>query len=159
MKISLSNRLSVLLRERRVPSASEFARLMTAAGFTMSSSNASRYERESPPSFDLTFVATACNVLSCLPNELYGITITLEPGEAIDPRLQVPRHALVVTESSSADAPAGDGVDESAPRATHKPSLPKAKAAPAGATRITSAPNETAKSTGPSGALFPFPKK
>lgn len=50
MKITLTNRIAVLIREQ-INSASEFGRRMTAAGFPISSSHASRYEKDSAPAF------------------------------------------------------------------------------------------------------------
>ena len=48
MKITLKNRLSELLRNRRIRSASEFGRRMVDAGFSMSSSHATRFEKDDP---------------------------------------------------------------------------------------------------------------
>ena len=95
MEIILKNRLAILLRQRNIPSASEFGRLMTAAGCKLSSSHASRYEKQTSPPFDLNFINVACNVLQCLPNELYDITIKLNKNEKIDPLVVIPRHAIV----------------------------------------------------------------
>ena len=95
MKVTVKNRLSVLIRMRGLRSASEFGRRMTEAGFAMSSSHASRFEKDDMPATDLRFVNAACNVLQCLPDDLYDITIELAAGEELDPTLVLPRHAVV----------------------------------------------------------------
>lgn len=155
MKITLKNRLSELLRKRRIRSASEFGRRMVDAGFPMSSSHATRFEKDDPPAFDMKFVTVACNVLQCMPSDLYEITIEIEPGETIDPGTLVPPpHAVVlkggvaqpqVLPSSVETHPASDAASKPATPGgvSSKGSSPKA------------APN---KSTGPSGAIFPYKK-
>ena len=159
MKITITNRLAVLIRERQISSASEFGRRMTAAGYSMSSSHASRYEKDSAPAFDLKFINVACNVLQCLPNELYGITVELESGEEIDPLVVLPRHAYVLrrestVESRDAASPSGTATSPSVsmpPAAA--PSKPKASGKN-GAKPVV----HTDDDAGPSGSVFPFLK-
>lgn len=95
MKITIKNRLSALIRLRGLRSASEFARRMTEAGFKMSVSHATRFEKEDMPSTDLRFVNAVCNVLQCLPHSLYDIQIELEQSEELDPTLNPPAHAVI----------------------------------------------------------------
>lgn len=102
MKITITNRLAVLIRQRKINSATEFGRRMTAAGYPMSSSHASRYEKDDSPRFDLKFMNAACNVLQCTPNELYELIIDLEPTEATDPLVTFPRHAIITKDGGSA---------------------------------------------------------
>lgn len=159
MKITFTNRLSVLLRERQISSASEFGRRMTAEGFPMSSSHASRYEKDTAPAFDLKFINTACNVLQCLPNDLYNITIELDEDEA-DPMWALPRHAVVIrTKPGSEAAPSSALVQtvvvETPPVSRKAPQKSSEKAA-----RQTPARSATTdEETGPSGILFPYIKK
>lgn len=101
MKISISNRLPELLKQKRVRSASEFGRLMTEAGYRMSSAQASRYVKDDMPSLEPRFIETACNVLQCFPSELFNITAHLESDEAIDPRVTPPRHAFLLREAGT----------------------------------------------------------
>lgn len=96
MKITITNRLSILMRQRKINSATEFGRRMTAAGYPMSSSHASRFEKDDSPRFDLKFMNAACNVLQCTPNELYEMVIELEPMEVNDPLVVFPRHAIIM---------------------------------------------------------------
>lgn len=95
MKMTVKNRLAVLIRMRGLRSASEFGRRMTEAGFAMSSSHASRFEKDDMPATDLRFMNAACNVLQCLPDDLYDITIDLAADEEMDPTITFPRHAIV----------------------------------------------------------------
>ena len=158
MKITITNRIAVLIRERQISSASEFGRRMTAAGFPMSSSHASRYEKESAPAFDLKFMNTACNVLQCLPNELYGITVELDLNEDIDPLIVLPRHANVVHRESSSDSNGKANSEEASVKsllASTQPTLdaPIIKKTAKGKIKPISSSDED---TGPSGAIFPF---
>ncbi len=157
MKITLTNRIAVLIRERQINSASEFGRRMTAAGFPISSSHASRYEKDSAPAFDLKFINAACNVLQCLPNDLYNITIELEEGESLDPTLALPRHAVVLR---------AERTEESATVLQAAPVIPQATRVP---TKRGDATKDSSKAplkpvvnpdedTGPSGVLFPYAK-
>ena len=159
MKITITNRLAVLIRERQMSSASEFGRRMTAAGYPMSSSHSSRYEKDGAPAFDLKFINVACNVLQCLPNELYGLTVELEPGEEIDPLVVLPRHAYVLRGESHVKSR-----DAASPSSTA--TLPSISMPPAAATSKPKAPGKTGTKpvvhtdddAGPSGSVFPFLK-
>ena len=160
MKITFTNRLSVLLRERQISSASEFGRRMTADGFPMSSSHASLYEKDTAPAFDLKFINAACNILQCLPNDLYNITIELDEDEALDPTLALPRHAVVIrTKPGSEAAPSSALVQtvvvETPPVSRKAPQKSSEKAARPTAARSATTDEET----GPSGVLFPYIKK
>jgi len=101
MKIFLKNRLAQLIRQRNINSASEFARQMTAAGFKMSNSHASRYEKEDYPAFDKKFISTACNLLQCLPSDFFEIVIELDPGEELDPMIVLPRSGMIVIKKNN----------------------------------------------------------
>jgi len=153
MKVKIRNRLDILLRQRKITSASEFARRMTDAGFAMSSSNATRYVKEAPPSFDLKFLDVACNVLQVLPNEFYEITIELEPDEGLPTLVTLPQHAIILRRDKTLDgeipqgsAPSQPASDAVAPVAT-KPNKQKASG------KDNQADIEA---TGPSGLVFPF---
>jgi len=162
MKVTLKNRLAVLLRMRGLRSASEFGRRMTEAGFAMSSSHASRFEKDDMPATDLRFVNAACNVLQCLPNDLYEITVELAADEELDPTLVFPRHAIVRYEQAQLRADA-DHVVSVAPATRVMP------ASPTTATRMLGKPEAKAKpvgtknkvaddDTGPKVTLFPYGK-
>ncbi len=157
MKITLTNRIAVLIRERQINSASEFGRRMTAAGFPISSSHASRYEKDSAPAFDLKFINAACNVLQCLPNDLYNITIELEEGESLDPTLALPRHAIVLRAERTREPGAVFQADPVAPLAI-QPSRARATV-PTTSSKATLKPVvDPDGDTGPSGVLFPYAK-
>ncbi len=94
MKISINNRLGILLQETKIKTATGFARAMTANGYKLSTSQAARYINEDPPpAMSLRFIETACNLFQCLPSELFDILITLEPDESINPLLAIPQNA------------------------------------------------------------------
>ncbi len=159
MKITVTNRIAVLIRERQINSASEFGRRMTAAGFPISSSHASRYEKDSAPAFDQKFISTACNVLQCLPNDLYNITIELEEDEPLDPTLALPRHAIVLrTGKTEEPAMVGSQVTPKMTEVTQA-ATEKAKTASKPASRAHLKPVvDPDEDTGPSGILFPYAK-
>ncbi len=153
MKITLKNRLSELLRKRRIRSASEFARRMVDAGYPMSSSHATRFEKDDPPATDLRFVTFACNVLQCMPSDLYDITIELEAGETIDPGTLVPPpHAVILR--SGVVQPQVLPIKADAHAEPHGPSwaVSKVGAGPKG----TAPKTAFDRSTGPKGVLFPY---
>ena len=159
MKITTTNRLAVLIRERQMGSASEFGRRMTAAGYPMSSSHASRYEKGDAPAFDQKFVNVACNVLQCLPNELYRITVELDPREELDPLVILPRHAIVIRREITSDTKSHLPIDNGAQAQTWP------APSPTSATRIKISGKGGAKpaapaddDAGPSGSVFPFLK-
>lgn len=157
MKITLTNRIAVLIREKQINSASEFGRRMTAAGFPISSSHASRYEKDSAPAFDLKFINAACNVLQCLPNDLYNITIELEEDESLDPTLALPRHAIVLR---SERAHQSGAVFQAEPVTSQAIRPPRARStAPRTSSKATLKPLVNPDvDTGPSGVLFPYAK-
>jgi len=170
MKITITNRLAVLIRQRKINSATEFGRRMTAAGYPMSSSHASRFEKDDSPRFDLKFMNAACNVLQCTPNELYEIVIELEPTEAADPLVTLPRHAIITRDGGSASVVV-------APTPVAPPHIPTASARIAppvspdpvnpALTELKAKINKKSvptpvksndSDTGPSGVIFPFLK-
>lgn len=104
MKITIQNRMGILIHEKKLRSASEFGRRMTASGFKLSSAQASRYMKDNPPPFSVEFVNHACNVLGVLPNDLYEISIELEPDENIDPEFKLPHHARITTKGATSVA-------------------------------------------------------
>ena len=158
MKITVTNRIAVLIRERQINSASEFGRRMTAAGFPISSSHASRYEKDTAPAFDQKFVSTACNVLQCLPNELYNITIELDEDEALDPTLALPRHAIVLRTGKKEETVMAHQVTPIRPQVS-QPTVEKAKTATKPASNANLKPVvDYDEDTGPSGVLFPYAK-
>uniref|UniRef100_E6PV02 Uncharacterized protein n=1 Tax=mine drainage metagenome TaxID=410659 RepID=E6PV02_9ZZZZ len=159
MKVTLKNRLAVLIRMRGLRSASEFGRRMTEAGFAMSSSHASRFEKDDMPATDLRFVNAACNVLQCLPDDLYEITIDLAADEDLDPTLVFPRHVIVRREhadlnvSGNQVASAPPSMPVSPTPLTHAPGKAKAKPKP------VETKNKLADAdTGPKVTLFPYGK-
>jgi DNA-binding Xre family transcriptional regulator len=164
MKITIKNRLAILIRQRQINSASEFGRRMTAAGFPMSSSHASRYEKETSPGFDLKFMNVACNVLQCTPNDLYEMVIELEPGETVDPTLTFPRHAFVLNKQSdqgnvsATNVPAPKQSEPTAYKAPEPAALPKQPTVAKSAPRASSRPATSNDDTGPAGVIFPFSK-
>lgn len=158
MKTTLTNRIAVLIREKQINSASEFGRRMTAAGFPISSSHASRYEKESAPAFDLNFINAACNVLQCLPNDLYNITIELDEGESLDPTLALPRHAIVLLGGRTAEAAT---VLQAAPVSLQagQPPTDRGRASYKTTGKVQLKPVvDPDQTTGPSGVLFPYVK-
>lgn len=157
MNIILKNRLAQLIRQRNINSASEFARRMTAAGFKMSSSHASRYEKEDYPAFDKKFMSTACNLLQCLPSDFFEIVIELDPDEELDPIVVLPRSGMVVKKHSqthfvASQAPVQEEVTKPEKKPVNnisdeKPKIEKTKHA-----------YQFSEDTGPSGLIFPFKK-
>jgi DNA-binding Xre family transcriptional regulator len=157
MQITIKNRLSVLLRMRGIRSASEFGRRMTAAGFPMSSSHASRFEKEDLPAIDLRFINAACNVLQCMPDHLFDIRLDLEPDEVLDPLVDIPRHAAIFREGQVTAAQSIPSAQTIAPtsKATTMPTQPQAAGSKAkgGAKSKSIDPD-----TGPKVTLFPYGK-
>ncbi|OZB42486.1 MAG: hypothetical protein B7X46_14070 [Thiomonas sp. 15-66-11] len=140
-------------------SASEFGRRMTEAGFAMSSSHASRFEKDDMPATDLRFVNVACNVLQCLPDDLYDITIDLAADEELDPTLVVPRHAIVRYETPPLQTPTA-GVANLAPMAfaTPAPSTPAARVPGKDKPPVRPKNKAADADTGPKVTLFPYGK-
>ena len=113
MLIIVENGLPEILAERRIRSASEFARLMAPhLGKTLSTSQITRYMRDPPPAFDLKFIGAACSVLRCVPTDLFKVRIECETGENLEDlgplpkRVEVVRTASVRSSASGSDAPA-----------------------------------------------------
>lgn len=170
MKITITNRLAVLIRQRKINSATEFGRRMTAAGYPMSSSHASRFEKENSPGFDLKFMNVACNVLQCTPNELYEMVVELGPTEANDPLVTFPRHAILTRDGNHTPIAAmPNSVAPPYTPASLASPVPSASPDPVNPTlselkvkiNKKSAPNPVKSNdsdTGPSGVIFPFAK-
>ena len=94
MKIKIRSRLDIILREKKLRTATNFSKEMTLLGYKISTSQASRYLNEDPPpAMTAAFIEAACNLFQCLPSDLFDITIELLPEELIDPLLAIPQHA------------------------------------------------------------------
>ena len=161
MKVTLRNRLAVLMRERKIPSAAEFARRMTEAGHSMSRSHATRFTLDAGRPMDLEFMTAACNVLQCMPNDLFEIDVELAPGESLDPRLTLPRHALLLsTGAAGLDRPTSHlAIPIRAPQAPAEPgTLPSESGAAIGGGNASSALSSQGSGV-PIGLLFPSGRK
>ena len=120
MRIIVENGLRNILAERRISSASAFARLMTPyLGKKLSTSQITRYMRDAPPAFDLKFVDAACNALHCLPTDLFRIRIECGPDDDLADLGSLPRRVEVVrtkpdpSSRSNTDPPADSGAMQS----------------------------------------------
>lgn len=159
MKVTIKNRLAVLIRMRGLRSASEFGRRMTEAGFPMSSSHASRFEKDDMPATDLRFVNAACNVLQCLPDDLYEITVELAEGEEVDPSLTFPRHAIVRSNQAKTQIQVHYGVEPELPvRPDTWVPVGPAALKPLKAKAVESPIKGGDPDTGPKITLFPYGK-
>lgn len=143
MKIQLKNRLHVLLRERGLRSASQFARRMSAEqGYALSPTHARRYLRDVAPPWDVRFVTAACNVLQCLPNDLYQIDVDRAEDE-MTPHSVPPDSTRYGRREAPTDGTLhkmADGMDR---RPAAEPATPTSR---------------TSSSVGPSPLIFPFQK-
>lgn len=158
MKVTIKNRLAVLIRMRGLRSASEFGRRMTEAGFTMSSSHASRFEKDDMPATDSRFLNAACNVLQCMPDDLYDITVDLAADEDLDPILVFPRHAVIRREQAPLTPSATNAPAASVPPAS-APSTAAVRQPTKGKPRPSDSKSKTIDvDTGPKVALFPYGK-
>ena len=153
MRITVKNGLRHILTERRISSASQFARLMAPyLGKTLSTSQITRYMRDDPPAFDLKFIDAACNALRCLPTALFRIRIECGPDDSLADLGPLPKHVEVVRSESrlspggNTDPPADAGALQSDKAQSRvKESIhtgPKADVCPAGGPRV----GEAAKS-------------
>ena len=115
MKITLSNRLVVLLAERKIRMATDFARLLADHGYTISSSQASRYLKDEMPALSLDFIGAVCGALHCTPNDLFEIKVVCEAGDTFDPKIRLPAHAVITG--------AADAVSNAAPASAPTPAL------------------------------------
>ncbi|MDN5873670.1 MAG: helix-turn-helix transcriptional regulator [Sinobacteraceae bacterium] len=150
MKLKIENRLPTLLAERGVRSAAAFGReLKTQQDYTLSSSQLTRYMQNDPPAFDLAFVSAACNVLQCLPNDLYRIEATFAADERRDPKLAFPVSAAILRESPDGAQRQVDASPALVERADDRVPSKRERAK-----------TQTPVSTGPAAQVFPFqPKK
>ena len=145
MKIIVENGLRELLAERRVPSASELARMMAPyLGKQLSTAQISRYMHESPPAFDLKFIGAACRALRCLPSDLFRIRIECGPDD--DPGDLGPLSKRV------------DVVWTEPRRTSTRNAAPPEKSAPEPSNEDRRAAEESIH-TGPSADVFPFRQK
>lgn len=100
MKITIRPRLNIIVLEKKIKTATNLAKVMTEAGYKLSTSQAARYMNDDPPpAMSADFIETACNVFQCLPNELFDITLEVAQDETIDPLLAIPQHAKRITGS------------------------------------------------------------
>ena len=120
MRITVKNGLPEILVERRIPSASALARMMTPyLGKQLSTSQITRYMRDAPPAFDLKFIGAACSALRCLPTDLFKIQIECGSDDEIADLGLLPKRVEVVrTETrgssrSKPDSPAESGAKRS----------------------------------------------
>lgn len=157
MKITIKNRLAALIRMKGLRSASEFARRMTEAGFRMSSSHATRFEKEDMPATDLRFLNAVCNVLQCSPHDLYEFYVELGANEEIDPGLDLPSHTIfrrLGTPTAVQPPPIESAVAPVEPQQSPPPSVRSPKKEP-------KAPSTKPfdMDTGPKLTVFPYGKK
>ena len=97
MRIIVENGLRDILTQRRIRSASAFSRLMEPyLGKRLSTSQITRYMRESPPAFDLKFVGAACSALRCLPTDLFKIRIECGPDDDLTDLGTLPKSVDIV---------------------------------------------------------------
>ena len=157
MRIVVENGLPDILTRRRVPSASAFARaLKPHLGKKLSTSQITRYMRDSPPMFDLKFIGAACNVLRCLPTDLYRIRIECGPDEDLTDFGPLPRGVEVVRtppDPASTTHPVPSEESARKPSAQRKPSG-EAKRLNEGRAEV-----EESIHTGPKADVFPFRRK
>ncbi|MBK7366117.1 MAG: helix-turn-helix domain-containing protein [Nitrosomonas sp.] len=120
MKIKIRSRLDIIVREKKIRTATNFAKEMTLLGYKLSTSQAARYLNDDPPpAMTAAFIESACNLFQCLPSDLFHITIELLPEELIDPLLSIPQHAKqLVIKASPAK------INNPAPAETKKRKLP-----------------------------------
>lgn len=98
MKITIGKRLYVMAAMRRIRTAKRFGELMTAAGYPLSHSQATRIFNDQYKRMSLDFINAACNVLQCSPGDLYEITVTCGHGEGVPESLNLPPHARVISQ-------------------------------------------------------------
>ena len=145
MRIIVENGLPEILAERRIRSASEFARQMAPhLGKTLSTSQITRYMRDAPPAFDLKFIGAACSALHCLPTDLFKIRIECEPGEDLAEFGTLPKRVEVVRTAS-----------DRSPRSDSDTPAPSAEE------RLSDGRSKVPESihTGPKAHVFPFDRK
>ena len=157
MRLTLENGLPDILTKRRIPSASAFARrLEPYLGKRLSTSQITRYMHDATPAFDRKFVEAACNVLRCLPTDLYRIRIDCEPDEDLADFGPLPKLVDVVRTTRG-------------PASASNPVPPERKGGESSATRQSSGDAKRSKETrravqesihsGPQAHVFPFRKK
>lgn len=123
MKVQLRSRIGVIIVERKIKTATNFAEAMTVAGYPLSLSQAARYiNANPPPAMTVAFIETACNVLQCMPHDLFDITVLTEAGETLDPALSIPPSAKRIVEAAPPPPPPAPAPS---PKATPKPAATK----------------------------------
>lgn len=117
MKVQLRSRIGVIVVERKIKTATNFAEVMTAAGYPLSLSQAARYiNANPPPAMTVEFIETACNVLQCMPHDLFDMTVFTEAGEMLDPALSIPPLAKRVVEAPPPPPPAPASTQKATPK-------------------------------------------
>ena len=152
MRITVENGLREILAERRVPSATEFARRMAPfLGKELSVSQITRYMRDAPPSFDLKFIEAACNALGCLPTDLFKIRIECGPDDDLSGLGTLSRRVDVVRATAAPSPPPTPA--PSAPPVTGTDAPAPSAEQPAA---VDPHPVKASIHTGPKVDLFPF---
>ncbi|GAQ26391.1 hypothetical protein SAMD00023378_0074 [Ralstonia sp. NT80] len=106
MKLTIQSRLNIIVREKKLKTATGFAKAMTDAGYKLSTSQAARYLNEDPsPAMSLPFIEAACNVFQCLPSDLFDITMEITQGETLDPLLAIPQQVKRIVIEAPPRAP------------------------------------------------------
>ena len=106
MKLTIRRRLNIVVREKKLKTATGFAKAMTDAGYKLSTSQAARYLNDDPsPAMSLPFIEAACNVFQCLPSDLFDITMDITQGETLDPLLAIPQHVKRIVSEQPQRAP------------------------------------------------------
>ena len=78
------------------------------AGYPLSLSQAAqRNEANPPPAMMVEFIETACNVLQCMPHDLFDMTVFTEAGETLDSALSIRRRRSARWNTTAAAAGTG----------------------------------------------------
>ena len=151
MRMIVENGLPDILTQRRIRSASAFARLMSPyLRKQLSTSQITRYMRDAPPAFDLKFIAAACSALRCFPTDLFKIRIECGPDDDPAEFGSMPKGVDVVRAT-----PDGSSTGNPVPPAERGgTSSTGGKPSREGRNRV-----EESIHTGPKAHVFPFPKK
>lgn len=92
MKITVKNKLDLLIKDSGVHSFEEMAQRLTKhQGYKITRTTISRMARNENAAFAISFIEAVCNELNCLPGDLYETIITnADPDyvESIQSRLQ-----------------------------------------------------------------------
>lgn len=149
MKIQIENRIGVLAGERGIRNANAFCQQLNKdVGFKISRTQAWRYFSEDPPAFSIAFTQAVCQLLNCLPNELYSITVTLDENEEIPITMEAPRHAIVTRRKGKST--------KAAKKPNPKPEKVEVLNNDGSAKDDKAGSENWSKDVGPSGDIFPF---